>query len=161
LQRQLYCDTRLYLAENILSKVDLMSMATSLEARVPYLDNEVLNFVLTMPSRLKWRGKERKYILKKAYAQDLPPEILSREKQGFSIPLKSWLNGEWNDLMHDVLNEQVVRNGCLFNWKTIRQWMEEHETARANHSHILWGLIIFHMWKHSFLERPKLEMVEA
>jgi asparagine synthase (glutamine-hydrolysing) len=138
-------------------KVDLMSMATSLEARVPYLDNEVLEFVLKMPSRLKWRGKERKFILKKAYAHDLPAEILSRKKQGFSIPLKSWLNEEWNELMHDVLSEEEIKNGYLFNWKTISRWMKEHETGRANHSHILWSLMVFYMWKNTFLTARKFE----
>jgi asparagine synthase (glutamine-hydrolysing) len=157
LQRQLYCDTCLYLVENIMCKVDLMSMATSLEARVPYLDNEVLEFVLKMPSRLKWRGKERKFILKKAYAHDLPAEILSRKKQGFSIPLKSWLNEEWNELMHDVLSEEEIKNGYLFNWKTISRWMKEHETGRANHSHILWSLMVFYMWKNTFLTARKFE----
>lgn len=161
LQRQLYCDTRFYLAENIMAKVDFMSMAVSLEARVPYLDNEVLDFVLTMPSCLKWNGQERKYILKRAYADCLPPGILSRKKQGFSIPLKTWLKSSWNDLMHDVLSEEEVKNGHLFNWKTINRWMKEHETGRANHSHILWSLMVFHMWKNMFLTAHKLEATPA
>jgi asparagine synthase (glutamine-hydrolysing) len=161
LQRQLYCDTCWYLVENILCKVDLMSMATSLETRVPYLDNEVVDLVLTMPSRLKSRGRQRKYNLKKAYAQDLPLEILSRGKQGFSIPLKSWLNEEWNELMHDVLNEEQVKSDHLFNWETISLWMRQHESGTANHSHILWGLMVFHLWKNRFLVAPKYEATPA
>jgi len=161
LQRQLHCDTRFYLAENILSKVDLMSMATSLETRVPYLDNEMIDFVLSMPSRLKRHGKERKYILRKAYAQHLPAAILSREKQGFSIPLKAWLNAEWNGLMHEVLDESELKSDGLFNSETVSRWIKEHETNRANHSHILWGLMVFHLWKRRFLTPRNLQMAET
>jgi len=152
LQRQLYADTRFYLVENILCKVDMMSMAASLETRVPYLDNEVVDFVLRMPSRLKWRGGQRKYILKRAYSQDLPRDILARRKQGFSIPLKSWLRREWNGLMHDVLEERRIRRDGLFNWRAVQRLVHEHESGRANHSHILWGLMVFHMWKRRFVE---------
>jgi asparagine synthase (glutamine-hydrolysing) len=161
LQRQLYCDTSLYLAENILCKVDLMSMASSLEARVPLLDNEVLDFVLRMPSRFKLRGKNRKYILKKAYARDLPSEVLSRKKQGFSIPLKSWLNADWNSLMHSVLNERDIKTDGLFNSNTIRRWMREHEIGKANRSHILWSLMVFQMWKARFLPAQKARTTAA
>ena len=157
LQKQLFCDTRFYLCENILTKVDLMSMATSLEARVPYLDNEVVDLVARMPSDLKLRGKERKYILKKAYRSYLPPGILRREKQGFSIPIKSWLNKEWNGLMHDVLNQRDVSQGGIFNWDTVSQWMRDHETGKANHSHILWALMVFHLWKQRFLRSTPVQ----
>jgi asparagine synthase (glutamine-hydrolysing) len=148
---QLFCDFQFYLSENILPKVDLMSMATSLETRVPYLDNEVIALVLSMPGRLKWRGFERKYILKKAYRQELPPAILTRKKEGFSIPLKSWLNNEWNTLMHDVLSETALKNDGLFNPKTIDKIIQEHETHQANHSHILWSLMIFKLWQRKYM----------
>jgi len=151
LQNQLFCDARFYLAENILPKVDLMSMAVSLETRVPYLDNEVVAFVGSMPSRLKWRGINRKYILKKAYGKDLPPTILSRKKEGFSIPLKNWLNKEWNPLMHDLLSHDNLKQDNLFNPNTVERWIKEHETNKANHSHILWTLMIFQLWKTKFL----------
>jgi asparagine synthase (glutamine-hydrolysing) len=128
-------------------------MATSLETRVPYLDNEVVELVARMPSRLKWRRNSRKYILKKAYAEDLPPEILAREKQGFGIPLKAWLNREWNALMHDTLAESVLREDGWFQPATVARWIHEHETHKANHSHVLWSLMVFHLWRDRFL-RP-------
>jgi asparagine synthase (glutamine-hydrolysing) len=161
LQRQLYCDTRFYLAEDILAKVDSMSMASSLETRVPYLDNEMLDFVLRMPSRLKRRGRNRKYLLKKAYSEYLPATILSREKQGFSIPVKSWLNREWNELMHVVLDEQEIRKDSLLNPKTVTRWIREHETNRANHSHILWALMVFRLWKDVFLSQVNPEKLRS
>ncbi len=152
LQRQLFCDARFYLAEDIMSKVDLMSMATSLETRVPYLDNEVVDFVISMPSYLKWKGKERKYLLKRAYALDLPSAILRRKKEGFSIPLKAWLNAEWNSLMHELLDESEIKRSGLINPGTVNRLVHEHETNHANHSHILWGLMVFQLWQDKFLK---------
>jgi asparagine synthase (glutamine-hydrolysing) len=158
LQRQLYCDTRFYLSENILPKVDLMSMATSLEARVPYLDNEVLDLILRMPSSLKCKNGIRKYILKKAYAPYLPPSVLSREKQGFSIPLKTWLNNEWNGLMSESLSHSELEDCRLFNTRTVERWMGEHETGKENHSHILWALMVFQLWRKKFLHPASAPM---
>lgn len=155
LQRQLFCDTTFYLAENILPKVDLMSMAVSLEARVPLLDNEVLDLALAMPSDLKWRGGTRKWVLKRAYADRLPAAILGREKQGFSIPLKSWLRAEWRPLMRDLLCEETLRREALFESATVARWMDEHESGRRNRSHVLWALMVFQLWRRAFLDGPE------
>ena len=154
LQRQLFCDTTLYLPENILPKVDLMSMAVSLEARVPLLDDAVIDLALAMPGRLKWRGATRKWVLKQAYAADLPGEILAREKQGFSIPLKSWLRAEWRPLMHDVLAEKTLAHDGLFEPATVARFVREHESGRVNRSHVLWALMVFQLWKRAFLDVP-------
>ncbi len=151
LQRQLFCDARFYLPENILVKVDLMGMAASIETRVPYLDNEVLDLVSRMPSALKLHRGERKHVLKRAYADALPPAILARGKHGFSIPLKTWLTGEWNDLMRELLSESALREEGLFEPATVGRWMREHEQGRANHSHVLWALMVFRLWKRAFL----------
>ena len=151
LQRQLFCDLRFYLPEDILIKVDHMGMAASIENRVPFLDNEVVDLAVQMPSRLKWRGRVRKYILKRAYTDALPAAILGREKQGFSIPLKTWLTREWNGLLHDTLSETTLRQDGLFEPATVGRWIAEHEAGRANHSHILWALMVFHLWKRRWL----------
>jgi asparagine synthase (glutamine-hydrolysing) len=151
LQRQLFCDTRFYLPENILVKVDLMGMAASIETRVPYLDNEVLDLAARMPSSLKVHRGERKHVLKRAYADALPPEILRRGKHGFSIPLKTWLTGEWNDLLRDLLSERELREEGLFEPAVVEGWVREHEEGRANHSHLLWALMVFRLWKRAFL----------
>jgi asparagine synthase (glutamine-hydrolysing) len=152
LQRQLVCDMSFYLPENILVKLDLMGMAPSLEARVPYLDNEMIDLALRIPSRLKWKGRERKHILKRAYARDLPPEILRRGKQGFSMPLKTWLNQEWNPLLRELLSEPEIRATGLFEPATVARFVREHESNQANHSHLLWGLMVFQLWRRRFLE---------
>ena len=150
LAEQMRCDLRLYLPDNILTKIDAMSMATSLEARVPYLDNEVVDLALSIPSRLKLHRGMRKWILKKAFAGSLPPAILQRGKEGFSMPMKNWLNGDWNSLMHELLcRENLARDG-LFDSAHVERMMREHETFARNHSHVLWALMVFQLWRDRF-----------
>lgn len=150
LAEQMRCDLRLYLPDNILAKIDAMSMATSLEARVPYLDNEVVDLALSIPSRLKLHRGMRKWILKKAFAGSLPPAILQRGKEGFSMPMKNWLNGDWNSLMHELLcRENLARDG-LFDCAHLERMMREHETFARNHSHVLWALMVFQLWRDRF-----------
>lgn len=151
LERQTLCDLRHYLPEDILPKVDLMSMAVSLEARVPYLDETVVDLALEIPPGLKLRRSRRKHILREAFARDLPPGALERGKEGFSIPMKNWLRGEWSGLMRDLLSEDALRRQGLFRPDTVRRWMDEHERGAANHSHVLWALMVLRLWEDRFL----------
>jgi asparagine synthase (glutamine-hydrolysing) len=150
LAAQMRCDLRLYLPDDILAKVDAMSMATSLEARVPYLDNEVVDLALSIPSDLKIRGGVRKWILKRAFAGSLPETVLSRGKEGFSMPMKHWLAHEWNGLMHELLSAQSLAAEGLFEARYVERLMREHETGAQNHSHLLWGLMVFQLWRDRF-----------
>jgi asparagine synthase (glutamine-hydrolysing) len=150
LAAQMRCDLKLYLPEDILAKVDAMSMATSLEARVPYLDNEVVDLALSIPSALKVRGGERKWILKRAFAGALPEAVLARGKEGFSMPMKHWLAHEWNALMHELLSARNLAAEGLFDARYVGQLMREHETGAQNHSHLLWGLMVFQLWRDRF-----------
>ncbi|MEJ1960425.1 MAG: asparagine synthase (glutamine-hydrolyzing) [Gammaproteobacteria bacterium] len=157
LTNQIRCDMRLYLPENILPKVDLMSMATSLEARVPYLDNDVIDLALSIPADLKVRGGVRKWILKKAFASRLPAQILSRGKEGFSIPLKNWLNGAWNSLMHELLSPANLASEDIFDARYVGVLMSEHESGAQNHSHTLWALMVYHLWRDKFARPTHIE----
>jgi asparagine synthase (glutamine-hydrolysing) len=150
LASQMRCDLRFYLAENILPKVDAMSMASSLEARVPYLDNEVLDLALAIPSGLKLRRGVRKWILREAFATRLPQEIRRRGKEGFSMPMKNWLNGAWNPLMHELLSAENLARDGLFDARYVALLMREHEARTHNHSHLLWALMVFHLWRDRF-----------
>ena len=150
LARQMRCDIRLYLPEDILAKVDAMSMATSLEARVPYLDNDVVDLALTIPSELKVRGGVRKWILKRAFAGSLPPAVLGRGKEGFSMPMKQWLTHEWNGLMHELLSPASLAAEGLFDARYVGRLMREHESGAHNHSHLLWALMVFQLWRDRF-----------
>ena len=150
LMAQMRCDLRLYLPEDILAKVDAMSMATSLEARVPYLDNDVVDLALAIPSELKVRGGDRKWILKRAFAGALPAAVLKRGKEGFSMPMKHWLAHEWNPLMHELLSPRSLAAEGLFDARYVGQLMREHETGTHNHSHLLWALMVFQLWRDRF-----------
>jgi asparagine synthase (glutamine-hydrolysing) len=157
LEAQMRCDLRLYLPENILAKVDAMSMASSLEARVPYLDNEMVDLALAIPSRLKVRAGERKWILKRAFARSLPQPVLRRGKEGFSMPMKQWLRAEWNGLMHELLSRERLAAEGLFEPRYVARLMREHEAGAQNHSHLLWALMVFQLWRERFktaTERP-------
>jgi asparagine synthase (glutamine-hydrolysing) len=150
LAAQMRCDLKLYLPENILAKVDAMSMASSLEARVPYLDNEVVDLALAIPSALKVRGGVRKWILKRAFAGSLPEAVLRRGKEGFSMPMKQWLACEWNGLMHELLSPAALTPAGLFDARYVGRLMREHETGAHNHSHLLWALMVFQLWRERF-----------
>jgi asparagine synthase (glutamine-hydrolysing) len=164
LATQMRCDLRLYLPEDILAKVDAMSMATSLEARVPYLDNEVVDLALAIPSALKVRGGERKWILKQAFAGALPEAVLKRGKEGFSMPMKHWLAHEWNGLMHELLSPRSLAAEGLFDARYLEQLMREHESGAHNHSHLLWALMVFQLWRDRFragIELPRVRVDAA
>jgi asparagine synthase (glutamine-hydrolysing) len=147
---QMQCDLRFYLAENILPKVDAMSMSGSLEARVPFLDNEVIDLALSIPSSLKVRRGVRKWILRQAFAARLPQEILQRGKEGFSMPMKNWLNNEWNPLMHELLSAANLARDGFFDGRHVEQLMRQHEARTHNHSHLLWALMVFQLWRDRF-----------
>ncbi|MGH8295048.1 MAG: asparagine synthase (glutamine-hydrolyzing) [Steroidobacteraceae bacterium] len=164
LAAQMRCDLRLYLPENILAKVDAMSMACSLEARVPYLDNEVVDLALSIPSRLKVHGGVRKWILKRAFEGSLPEAVLRRGKEGFSMPMKQWLAHEWNALMHELLSPHALTVQGLFEPRYVQRLMREHETGAHNHSHLLWALVVFQLWRDRFeagIERPGVRVHAA
>ncbi len=150
LDSQMRCDLRFYLPEDILPKVDAMSMANSLEARVPYLDNEVIDLALSIPSALKVRRGVRKWILREAFAGCLPERILKRGKEGFSMPMKSWLNEQWNPLMHELLSSENLSRDGVFDAAYVHTLMRQHEARTHNHSHLLWGLMVFQLWRDRF-----------
>jgi asparagine synthase (glutamine-hydrolysing) len=144
LSRQLYTDLKSYLVDDVLTKVDRMSMAASLEVRPPLLDHELVEYVARIPSHLKLRAFTSKHILKQAASRLLPPSIVHRRKSGFSMPVKNWLRRDLKPLLMDTL-DGLDRQG-LFNAPHIRTLVAEHEAMRANHSHTLWALLVLGVW---------------
>ena len=151
LEDQLYADLKTYLVDDLLVKVDRMSMAVSLEARVPFLDHEVVEFAARIPAALKLRGFTRKHILRKAVGHLLPPAILTRGKEGFSIPMKNWLRGELKPMMLDLLSADRLRRQGWFQGAYVEHLISEHLQGRANHSHRLWPLMVFQLWCDRYL----------
>ncbi|HLP62809.1 MAG TPA: asparagine synthase (glutamine-hydrolyzing) [Candidatus Deferrimicrobium sp.] len=150
INRDLYLDLKTYMADDILVKVDRMSMASSLEVRVPLLDYKIVEFAFSLPSSFKVRGPITKWFFKKAMEGILPNEIIYRQKEGFSIPIKTWLRTELKDLMLEYLSEKRVKELGLFNYAYIKQMIEEHLSGKRDHAHRLWALINFNLWRERF-----------
>jgi asparagine synthase (glutamine-hydrolysing) len=146
INQQMYVDLKMYLVDNILVKVDRMSMATSLEARVPFLDHRFVEFAATVPGDYKMQGLKTKVILKQAMEELLPDEILYRGKEGFSIPIKNWLKKELKPLMMDTLAPEKLKREGFFNPVYVQKLIKQHLSGLQNHSHRLWALIIFGRW---------------
>jgi len=148
----LYLDSKTYLPSDILTKVDRMTMATSLEARVPLLDHELIEFVQTIPAQLKLKGTETKYIFKKAMEGIVPDEILYREKQGFGVPIGDWINSQLKDRIHGILSEKRTLERGYFEPKYIKILLDEHTKNRRDHSHSLWILWMLELWHRRFVD---------
>ena len=151
LNRQLYADLSLYLADDILVKVDRMSMATSLETRAPFLDADVMELAFSMPGDLKIRNGERKWILKRAMRGVLPDRILTRKKEGFSIPMKNWLRRELQPLMRSLLSPERMTARGLFAAEEVTRLVDAHVAGRENHAHTLFPLMVFERWCEAHL----------
>jgi asparagine synthase (glutamine-hydrolysing) len=148
-------DTRLYLAEDILTKVDRASMSVSLEVRAPFLDPRVAEFATSLPANYKLRGRKTKYILKRAIADLLPPFVARRGKKGFGVPVAEWLKGKLRPLARDLLSPERVRRAGVFNPDYVTKLQDEHERGVANHRKLLWTLLMFELWHESFVETPR------
>jgi asparagine synthase (glutamine-hydrolysing) len=152
LGEQLLLDLKTYLVDDILVKVDRMSMATALEVRVPFLDYRVVELAASIPSRLKLKGWTSKHVLKQAMGSLLPPSILHKKKEGFSIPMKNWLKDELRPLLLDALSPDRVRRRGYFNAVYIERLISEHLAGTQNHSHKLWPLVLFEIWHSIYLD---------
>ena len=147
-----YLDLKTYLVDDIMVKVDRMSMATSLEAREPLLDHKLVEFAFRLPGDFKLHGSQTKWIFKKTLERLLPHETLYRKKEGFSIPIKHWLEVELRGLMEETLSEKHIREGGWFDYAPIRRMMDAHVAGRENYSHQLWALLVFETWRENYLK---------
>jgi asparagine synthase (glutamine-hydrolysing) len=148
----LYLDSKTYLPSDILTKVDRMTMAVSLEARCPLLDHELIEFVQKIPSSLKLKAQETKYIFKKAMEGIVPREILYREKQGFGVPIGEWINQQLKDQIIGLLSEKKTVERGYFEQKYVKVLLDEHARSRRDHSHALWILWMLELWHRRFAD---------
>ena len=151
LSRLLYLNARTYLLDDLLPKMDRMSMAHALETRSPFLDRALAQYVATLPDDLKRRGRHGKVVLKKAVADLLPAAILVRKKHGFGVPLGAWFRGELRPLVEDTLLDGS-RVGRRLDAAEIRRIFDDHVAGRADRGHQLWTLLTLELWmrKHAF-----------
>ena len=156
LTRITYVDIKTYLANDILVKVDRMSMANSLEVRAPFLDHRLLEFAATLPANLKFRGTTSKYLVKRYLERRLPAALVHRPKRGFSIPLAQWLRHELRDTASDLLFAERSRTRGYFAGTHLRRLWDEHQRGRRNHSHRLWALMVLELWHRLFVDETRL-----
>jgi asparagine synthase (glutamine-hydrolysing) len=163
LDRLQYIDTALYLPANLLPKTDRMTMAHSLEARVPFLDRAVVELGRRIPSRLRLRGLTTKYLLRRAMAGRLPERIVRGRKRGFNVPMSAWLAGELSEFTRDTLAPERLRRQGLLDPVAVTRMVDEHMSRRADRSHALWALLVLTVWHDEVLTgaRPPAGLAAA
>jgi asparagine synthase (glutamine-hydrolysing) len=146
-------DVNSYLPGDLLVKVDISTMANSLEARSPFLDHHLMEWAARLPAELKVRGGTTKYLLKKALQDWLPAEVLHRPKQGFGVPMARWLRTDLRDVAWDVLTDRTATDRGLFRPEAVRTMLEEHQ-AGEDHARRIWALMQFELWHRRFIDQP-------
>jgi asparagine synthase (glutamine-hydrolysing) len=139
-------DLRLYLPDDILVKVDRMSMAVSLEVRVPILDHHVVEWGARLPARLRVNGGTLKYLLKKLLERYMPPEHVHRDKMGFGVPLDRWFRCELKDLVEDRLCDSEIRRVGVLRPSAVRYLLRRHQSGSRNFESLLWRIFVIQTW---------------
>jgi asparagine synthase (glutamine-hydrolysing) len=149
----LYADAMMYLPEALMVKVDVASMANSLETRSPFLDHKFMEFVARIPSNLKLRGWKTKYILKNAFKNILPDDVIFREKMGFGVPLDNWFKKELKAMIYDLLLDQKSTERGYFNKLFIQKILHEHVTNKWNWQYQIYNLLMLELWHREFIDK--------
>jgi asparagine synthase (glutamine-hydrolysing) len=152
LDRKLYTDIKTTLVSEMLTKVDRMTMAHGLEARVPFLDHHLVSWAFTVPSSYKLRGSDGKYLVKKAMEPYLPPDILYRPKQGFNVPMKVWMRSELRDFIHDSLTGPRFLQRGLFRQQAVVSLIDGHFCGRFDASNKIFALLMLELWYQRFVD---------
>jgi asparagine synthase (glutamine-hydrolysing) len=153
LNQVLFNDLKTYLEGDILYKVDRASMAASLEVRVPFLNREVVQFTNDLPLDLKLHNLTGKFLLKKTMQKWLPREIIRRSKKGFNMPVAYWLSGDLKEIMLDMFSDPFIKRQDIFSSAYIRQLTQQHFEHRKDNRKLLWTLLMFQLWYHTYIER--------
>jgi len=154
LNQMLYLEGKHFLADHNLNYMDKAGMAEGVEIRVPLLDLDLIDYAVRIPSSMKLKGRESKYILKKAMEPILPREAIYRPKTGFGMPLRRWLHTELRDLTDDVLSEQSLNSRGLFNGKAVRLLMEQDRQGKVDAAYIIFAVLCMELWCRIFLDAP-------
>jgi asparagine synthase (glutamine-hydrolysing) len=152
LSRTLDVDLRTYLPHDLLAKVDIATMAHSLEGRSPFLDHKLLEFAARIPASMKLKGLKSKYILKAALRGILPEKILKRPKAGFGVPIDVWLRGELKEMAYDILTGPQAAGRGLFRIPEVRKLLDEHLKGQEMRHLPLWALLMLELWFRRFID---------
>jgi len=160
LNQMLYVDAKSFLPDLNLAVADKLSMACSMEVRVPFLDNEIVEFLERVPPSLKIHGYTQKYLLRKAMDGVLPNEILRRRKAAFGLPVRAWLKNQLREMLTDMLSEERIRRRGLFDAAAVTQMIRENESGERDYTLQLWGLLTLELWHQAFVEQRKTATAE-
>jgi asparagine synthase (glutamine-hydrolysing) len=152
-----HIDLQIYLPDDLLVKADRMSMANSLEVRVPFLDHRVVEFAASIPSRLKIRGLTKKYILRQTMSRQLPTQVLKGKKRGFNVPLPIWLRHELRDFVHDILSPKRIKETGFFKPEAVAALIRDHESRHADFSRNIWGLLVLMCWYEEYIRHSTVD----
>jgi asparagine synthase (glutamine-hydrolysing) len=148
----LLADLMTYLPNDLLVKVDIATMAVSLEARSPFLDHQVIEFAASLPERFKLRGLTTKYLLKKVLRKLLPSENLDRRKMGFGVPIGHWFRGKMQPFLREVILSEKALSLGLFRREVVHQLVDQHTQGKRDYSHQLWTLLMLELWFQRFID---------
>ena len=155
LDAMLSIDTKTWLPDELLIKADKMTMANSVELRVPLLDHRVLEFAASLPPSFKLKGFTTKHILKKALSQRIPKEIRNRKKTGFPVPYESWLRNDLKDIVWAVLTDRRTVERGYFRKDAVEGLLQANSNG-TNYSKEIFSLLSFELWQRTFLEREQV-----
>jgi asparagine synthase (glutamine-hydrolysing) len=150
--KTMFVDQQTYLPNDLLVKVDIASMAVSLEARSPFLDHKVIEFAAGLPENLKLKGAENKHLLKRAAARIVPPEVLYRRKMGFGVPVGKWMRGEMKNFVREILLGEKAQKRGFFAPQAVRQLVEQHASGEKDFTQQLWTLLMLELWFERFID---------
>jgi len=153
IDRVLYADFNSYLPDDLMVKVDIASMIVALEGRSPLLDHKFLELTAQIPSRLKLKGRNKKYIFKQALRGIVPDENLDRKKMGFGVPIDFWFRGQLKDYLSDTLLSTHALNRGLFKREAIERLLNTHTTTAMSYASQLWALLTLELWFRSFIDK--------
>jgi asparagine synthase (glutamine-hydrolysing) len=145
-------DQMTYLPNDLLVKVDIASMANSLEARSPFLDHHLIEFAASLPEGMKLRGLETKTLLKKVAARLVPRDVAYRRKMGFGVPIGKWFRGDMKDFLCSVLLSEKSMHRGIVKAEVVRRYVDEHITAKRDHAYQLWTLLMLELWFQRFID---------
>lgn len=152
LKKEIYIDLKTYMIKSILLRVDRMSMAHSLEVRVPFLDKELVEFAQSIPGNLLLKKGCSKYILKKSLDGIVPNEIRQRQKQGFVMPVRQWIRSQWKEEVNYYLGHDRLQKQGIFNSSYVQSLLDDHLSGKRNYSYKIWNLLVFQLWYEHYFE---------
>jgi asparagine synthase (glutamine-hydrolysing) len=146
LNQMLHVDLKTFLPELNLTYADKMGMAASVETRVPFLDNDIVEYMAGIDPRMKIRGMTGKYLLRKAVIDSVPMSVIRRRKVGFGAPIRKWLSTDLNEMTNDLLSKETLERRGIFNYKVVQGMIDDHRKGLSEYTYQIWAMLVLEIW---------------